>query len=172
MAGFTSVSMFAAPGPRAEPTRAQASSQPVQEEAPAEVPESLWSHPMFGGANEKQRKRPVDGFTPSEHEMSMMQKSGFQSIHHDQMTNPDWYKDDQALKGRMGMKGEKVSFECSLYDAAKWEMSAHSNPTRTQKRKHQINWLAHDAMEQEAELLERTTQGKMNKSQTYLKYGW
>lgn len=162
--------MMFAPGPRLEPARAQAASQPVVSHD--SVPENLWNHPMFQGNDKNGRKRPVDGFTPSEHEVQMMQSAGLSSIHHDQMTNPDWYRDNQLQKGRMGIKGEKVNFECSLYDVDKWATTNHANPTKTQKRKHQINWLAHDAMEKEAEMLERAAQGKERKNNTYLKYGW
>ena len=41
-----------------------------------------------------------------------------------------------------------------------------------QSRKHQINWLAYDMQQKSAELLDRSMQGQLTKSQTYAKYGW
>uniref|UniRef100_A0A3B0MNQ1 Mitotic checkpoint regulator, MAD2B-interacting, putative n=1 Tax=Theileria annulata TaxID=5874 RepID=A0A3B0MNQ1_THEAN len=43
---------------------------------------------------------------------------------------------------------------------------------RTQKRKHQINWLAMEAQDKEAEIMEQTIHMRKSKRETQMKYGW
>lgn len=69
-------------------------------------------------------------------------------------------------------KGKSVPEEVSMYEASRWKETTHADPSKVQKRKHQINWLAHDAIENEAELLDRNASGRLTKAQTSMKYGW
>ncbi|AFZ79559.1 hypothetical protein BEWA_024080 [Theileria equi strain WA] len=43
---------------------------------------------------------------------------------------------------------------------------------RTQKRKHQINWLAAEAQDKEMEIMERTAHMRKSKHEARMKYGW
>ena len=58
------------------------------------------------------------------------------------------------------------------WDAAAGVATTSMEPNLVQKRKHQINWLAYDMQQKSAELLDRSMQGQLTKSQTYAKYGW
>lgn len=146
-------------------------SAPEIEETP--VPEGALNHPMF-----RNDAKPADaGMTAREaEEIREMKKEGmkFVSIKADEMTDPDWYMKNQ-MSGGLGDAsgpGKKVSAEVSMYEASTWKKTTHADPSRVQKRKHQINWLAHEAMEKEAELLDRAASSRLTKAQTSMKYGW
>merc|ERR1711974_173093 len=94
------------------------------------------------------------------------------AIKAEELRDPDWYMANQVAGGPGLHKGRSVAVEVSNYDTAKWGQTKHANPSRVQKRKHQINWLAQEAMEKEAEMLDRNATSRLTKSQTSLKYGW
>merc|ERR1712228_1045002 len=94
------------------------------------------------------------------------------SVTSDELRDPDWYLHNQVSGGPGLHAGKKVPLEISAYDATKWHQTTHKDPSRIQKRKHQINWLAHEAMEKEAEMLDRAASSRLTKSQTQMKYGW
>merc|ERR1739845_88612 len=97
----------------------------------------------------------------------------FIQIQADEMRDPDWQPHNQIQGGGPGLhKGKKVPEEVSMYEAGHWQHTTHANPSRIQKRKHQINWLAQEAMDKEAELLDRNATSRLTKSQTQMKYGW
>lgn len=134
----------------------------VEEE---EVPESIANHPMFSHGLQ------ADG--PSQEDLQILRKEPkFIKISSEDMKDPDWFMKNQISGGPGLHKGKKVPVEASNFEANKWKQTTHADPSRIQKRKHQINWLAHDAMENEAELLDRNASGKLSKAQTSLKYGW
>ena len=58
------------------------------------------------------------------------------------------------------------------YDVSTGETSTVYKPTKVQKRKHQINSLAHAAVERELELMEAKGNALKTKAQTQAKYGW
>jgi proline-rich protein PRCC len=58
------------------------------------------------------------------------------------------------------------------YDASSGTTQTVFKPSKTQKRKHQINSLAYSAAERELELMEKKGQSNKTKSQTQAKYGW
>eukprot|EP00913_Durusdinium_trenchii_P009319 g8757.t1 len=73
------------------------------------------------------------------------------------MQDKDW-KMNSLLVGQPGyMRGYAVPKGVSQFD--------------TDQKSH-INWLAQDAINKEAEHLDRAAQGKMSKAQTYGRYGW
>ncbi|XP_076053769.1 proline-rich protein PRCC [Oratosquilla oratoria] len=98
----------------------------------------------------------------------------------------------QRLTGRRKHKGEEiinmvdVSADDALLSRDEWMMKAlteekptHSYskkregvPTQTQKRKHQITYLAHQAKERELELKNNWAENRMTKMQTQAKYGF
>merc|ERR1712066_932633 len=101
-----------------------------------------------------------------------MRNMKFISIAADDMKDPDWYMSNQISGGPGLHKGKKVASEVSMYEAKTWAKTTHADPSRVQKRKHQINWLAHEAMENEASLMARNAAGLLTKAQTLAKYGW
>eukprot|EP00927_Polykrikos_kofoidii_P038552 TRINITY_DN32964_c0_g1_i1.p1 TRINITY_DN32964_c0_g1~~TRINITY_DN32964_c0_g1_i1.p1 ORF type:complete len:338 (-),score=68.43 TRINITY_DN32964_c0_g1_i1:295-1308(-) len=133
------------------------------------LPECATNHPMFnansGGIE--------TGDGPTLDDIEFMRKlPNFTKIAADDMKDPDWYMKNQVL-GAPGLhKGKSVPTEMSNYDTKRWQDTTHANPSRIQKRKHQINWLAQEAMDNEAELLDRNASGRLTKSQTQMKYGW
>mmetsp|Transcript_142980 Transcript_142980/g.274653 ORF Transcript_142980/g.274653 Transcript_142980/m.274653 type:complete len:330 (+) Transcript_142980:50-1039(+) len=130
------------------------------------VPESILAHPLFsakkarrGGASweDLQRLRSLDRVP---------------HIQADSMKDTNWHASD-VLSRTMGVhRGKRVPSEVSMYESDQWDASTHANPSKVQKRKHQINWLAHEAMEKEAELLDRSASSRLTKAQTAAKYGW
>mmetsp|Transcript_12352 Transcript_12352/g.43510 ORF Transcript_12352/g.43510 Transcript_12352/m.43510 type:complete len:123 (+) Transcript_12352:759-1127(+) len=122
---------------------------------------------MFGGG----AGRAPDG--PSEDDRKQLQCLGsIPHIQQDAVRDPNWYWSNQLSGGPGLHPGKKVPLEVSMYNADSWEHTTHADPSRTQKRKHQINWLAHDAIEKEAEMLDRMAAGRLTKAQTHKKYGW
>lgn len=69
-------------------------------------------------------------------------------------------------------KKEKVSIAATFYDTKTGETVTTTQASKTHKRKHQINTLAIQAAEREADLLEGKARGMQSKSQTQGKYGW
>jgi len=131
------------------------------------VPEGVMHHPMFSDGS----IGTSDG--PSFDEVAQMREvRSFKSIKADDMKDPDWYIHNQMTGGPGLHKGKTVPIEMSMYDAPKWQTNTLSNASRVQKRKHQINWLAQEAMDKEAELLDRNATSKLTKAQTQMKYGW
>ncbi|CAE8644833.1 unnamed protein product [Polarella glacialis] len=157
--------------PRADPSAlawvVQSARAPDVDEGLGILPDSLLKHPMM-------RERPDRADGPSPEELSQMraEKREFVHIRADAMKDPNWQM-SSLLAGQPGISHlSKLSEEASMYDAAQWESTAHANPTKYQKKKHQINWLAHEAMEKEAELLDRGAVQRMTKAQTQARYGW
>eukprot|EP00931_Biecheleriopsis_adriatica_P050473 TRINITY_DN29227_c0_g1_i1.p1 TRINITY_DN29227_c0_g1~~TRINITY_DN29227_c0_g1_i1.p1 ORF type:complete len:304 (+),score=77.17 TRINITY_DN29227_c0_g1_i1:68-913(+) len=133
-------------------------------EEAAEVPANVLNHPMFRSDTAK-----PDG--PSADDLSDLRRPRqfIKDIKADDMKDPDWYMKDQIASAT---QGKNVSDELSMYDGKGWRQTTHANPSRVQKRKHQINWLATEAMEKEAEMLDRGSQKNLSKAQTSAKYGW
>lgn len=137
----------------------------VEEE---EVRENFQNHSMF---NEGSQTGCSNG--PTREELDEMRSvRNFTKIQADDMKDPNWYMTNQIAGGPGLHKGKKVPAEISSYDSNHWHGTTHANPSRIQKRKHQINWLANEAMEKEAELLDRNVSNKLTKAQTQMKYGW
>merc|ERR1719198_1701936 len=118
------------------------------EEVACEVPQEVMNHPMFSNGT----RAGAGGDCPSQQEIHDMKNMKFISIKGSDVQDPDWYMNNQVNGPSLG---KSVSEEVSSYEKSTWKTTTHANPNRTQKRKHQINWLAHEAMEQEAELLDR-----------------
>jgi hypothetical protein len=134
-----------------------------------EVPANLANHRMFSVDSQGST---IDGPTSEELEelRAAAKNRQFVKISADDMKDPDWYMKNQIAAP--GLKGKTVPDEVSSYDSNGWRKTTHAIPSRVQKRKHQINWLANEAMEKEAEMLDRGANNKLSKAQTSLKYGW
>lgn len=132
------------------------------------VPEGLHSHPLFkdGGA-----AAGADG--PSQDDLQQMRTTkAVAEIRAQDMMDPDWSMNNLIHGGPGLHKGKTVAEEVSMYETEAWKKTTLANPNRTQKRKHQINWLAQEAIDKEAEMLDRQANGRMSKAQTSMKYGW
>mmetsp|Transcript_54042 Transcript_54042/g.123161 ORF Transcript_54042/g.123161 Transcript_54042/m.123161 type:complete len:418 (+) Transcript_54042:32-1285(+) len=70
------------------------------------------------------------------------------------------------------IKTKEVKIAHVQYDVSTGETSTVYKPTKVQKRKHQINSLAHAAVERELELMEAKGNALKTKAQTQAKYGW
>mmetsp|Transcript_170544 Transcript_170544/g.541769 ORF Transcript_170544/g.541769 Transcript_170544/m.541769 type:complete len:288 (-) Transcript_170544:90-953(-) len=135
------------------------------EDDPSAVPEKMANHPMFSN----QLKQ--DG--PSQQDLAILRKDPkFIKISQAEMQDPDWWMKNQIAGGPGLHPGKSVPEEVSMYEAKTWKKTTHADPSRIQKRKHQINWLANEALENEAEMLDRNSSGKLSKAQTSAKYGW
>jgi proline-rich protein PRCC len=66
----------------------------------------------------------------------------------------------------------QVKIASLSYDPRTGESATTFNPSKVQKRKHQINSLAVSAAERELELMEARGNSMKTKSQTQAKYGW
>lgn len=130
------------------------------------LPKSILSHPMF---SEKKARR---GGASWQDLQRLRSQERFPHIHADAMKDATWHAGDLLSSTMMHHKGKRLPSEVSMYDAEQWQTTSHANPSKIQKRKHQINWLAHEAMEKEAELLDRSAASRLTKAQTVAKYGW
>jgi len=136
----------------------------LDEEA-AQVPDNVFNHPMFS----TDAAQP-DG--PSADDLLELRKPRqFVEVNADDMKDPDWYMKNQ-MTGPGLLSKKRVADDVSMFDGKGWRATTHANPNKTQKRKHQINWLATEAMEKEAEMLDRGQQKLLSKAQTHAKYGW
>lgn len=135
-----------------------------------EVPQHVMNHPMF----RNDATAGAGGATPSAEEIHQMKANGmkFLSVTQDQVQDPDWFIHNQMSGGPGLHKGKSVAEEVSMYEGETWKKTTHANPSKNQKKKHQINWLAHEAMEKEAEMLDRAASSRLTKAQTSMKYGW
>jgi len=142
-------------------------------EGNVELPQNVASHPMFSDGSNNAVALLEAGDGPTQEEIQEMRAvKSFKKINADDMQDQNWYDQYQVL-GAPGLHtGKKVPAEMSMYENGKWAQTTHANPSRIQKRKHQINWLAHDAMDKEAELADRNATSRLTKSQTQMKYGW
>lgn len=143
-------------------------SAPEVKESPDEVPKDVMRHPMF-------RNEPTAGAggdRPSMGELEQMKSMKFLTIKAADVQDPDWYLHNQMAKAEPGRQTGKVANEVSAYESKSWEKTTHANPSKNQKRKNQINSLAHEAMQMEAELLDRAASSRLTKAQTSMKYGW
>eukprot|EP00933_Yihiella_yeosuensis_P070994 TRINITY_DN79162_c0_g1_i1.p1 TRINITY_DN79162_c0_g1~~TRINITY_DN79162_c0_g1_i1.p1 ORF type:complete len:325 (+),score=107.85 TRINITY_DN79162_c0_g1_i1:47-1021(+) len=135
---------------------------PTVRETATEIPASILKHPMLRGLRDSEELECVSSNGVATH------------VNADAMRDPSW--ELNKLVGTAGqtgfIKGAKVPSEVSMYEADRWEESGHANVSRYQKRKHQINWLANEAIESEAELLDRLAAKRQEKYQTAAKYGW
>lgn len=100
-----------------------------------------------------------------------MREMKFKNIKAEDVQDPNWYMNSMIAGGAGGLN-KKVALEVSGYEAQTWQKTTHANPSKNQKKKNQINYLAQNAMEMEAEMLERNASSRLTKSQTSLKYGW
>ncbi|UKJ90533.1 hypothetical protein MACJ_001467 [Theileria orientalis] len=67
---------------------------------------------------------------------------------------------------------KKFTLATKLMESDDGQVITTNVARRTQKRKHQINWLAMEAQDKEAEILERTAHMRKSKRETQMKYGW
>lgn len=74
--------------------------------------------------------------------------------------------------GHQEPKQKEIKIGALTYNSASGESQMVYQPSKTQKRKHQINSLAFTAAERELELMERRGQSMKTKAQTQAKYGW
>ena len=65
-----------------------------------------------------------------------------------------------------------VHVEGRVFNRATGSADVTSKPTGGQKRKHQINQLAHQYLQQAPELEQRGRVGHKSKAETYGRYGW
>ncbi|CAE7828076.1 unnamed protein product, partial [Symbiodinium necroappetens] len=111
---------------------------------------------------------------PSQADVDHLTSSSAKVLHisADSMKDPDW-RLNNLVTGQPGLlRASRVPSEISQYDQERWQSTTMSNPSKTQKRKHHINWLAHEAIEKEQEDLDRAAGGRMFKAQTRSRYGW
>ncbi|CAE7442328.1 RIK [Symbiodinium natans] len=137
----------------------------LDEEA-AQVPDNVLNHPMFSADTAQPDGPSVDDL------LELRKPRQFVEVNADDMKDPDWYMKNQIAAGPGLLAKKRVSDDVSMFDGRGWRQTTHANPSKTQKRKHQINWLATEAMEQEAEMLDRGQQKILSKAQTHAKYGW
>ena len=67
---------------------------------------------------------------------------------------------------------EDVQIAAQFWNRKTGSLEATCKPNRLQKRKHQINALAHDCKEKAVELAQRARMGLKTKKETQAKYGW
>ena len=67
---------------------------------------------------------------------------------------------------------EEVKIAASFWDRKTGAVQQHYEPNSTQRRKHQINHLAHQAQQNAETLKNRSSQGLLSKAQVKAKYGW
>eukprot|EP00435_Cladocopium_sp_Y103_P039995 s825_g10.t2 len=136
-----------------------------QVEEEEQFPVSLLKHPLL---------RSAGAAGPTEVEAEELESNVSRLVHitADSMQDPDW-KMNSLLVGQPGyMRGHAVPKGVSQFDTDQWNQTTLAYPTRTQSRKSHINWLAQDAINKEAEHLDRAAHGKLSKAQTYGRYGW
>lgn len=151
--------------PKKPETEGSGNGSPVNA-ARTTIPASELAARIFGTTE----KADVEG--PTEVDLEQLKRAKkFTDIQADDMKDPDWYMQNQ-INGFPGLKGKKVAPEVSMYDEQKWAGTTHANPSKIQKRKHQINWLASEAIDKEAEMLDRSASTRQTKAQTMMKYGW
>eukprot|EP00375_Theileria_parva_P002492 XP_765170.1 hypothetical protein [Theileria parva strain Muguga] len=68
--------------------------------------------------------------------------------------------------------GKRFNMPTRLMETEDGHVITTNVARRTQKRKHQINWLAMEAQDKEAEILEQTIHMRKSKRETQMKYGW
>lgn len=145
----------------------KAASIPHVQEKERALPMDILRHPMLRNA----RASP-DGPPPEEVTFLKSNPAQLRHVSAQNMHDPDWQLTN-LLEGQPGLlRGGRVPSAISAYDSDQWQSTTHATPSRTQKRKHQINWLANVAIEQEAELLDRAASGRLTKAQTLARYGW
>lgn len=145
----------------------RAASIPDVEEKECALPVDIFKHPMLRNA----RASP-DGPPPEEVNYLKSNLAQLRHVSAENMRDPDWQL-TSLLEGQPGLlRGGRVPSAISAYDSEQWQSTTHATPSRTQKRKHHINWLASVAIEQEAELLDRAASGRLTKAQTLARYGW
>ncbi|CAE7696366.1 unnamed protein product [Symbiodinium pilosum] len=145
----------------------RAAQVPEVEETQDELPERLQKHPLL-------RTLQASPAGPTQAEVAHLTSSSAKLLHisADSMKDPNW-RLNNLVSGQPGLlRASRVPADISQYDQARWQGSTLSNPSKTQKRKHHINWLAQEAIEKEAEDLDRAAGGKLTKAQTRSRYGW
>lgn len=137
-------------------------------EGQEEVPSIALGHRLFEQAST------TGGDGPSADDLEHMRSlKSFTKIDAEMVQDPEWFTKNQISGGGPGLHvGKRVPKEMSMYEHDTWNETTHKNPSRIQKRKHQINWLAQEAMDKEAEMLDRNATSRLTKSQTAMKYGW
>ncbi|CEL98461.1 unnamed protein product [Vitrella brassicaformis CCMP3155] len=118
-----------------------------------------------------EKKAPRYGELP----VDMRKFENVQTINADDLRDKDWRLKNsvaEGAKGVLGMGREKAPWNAKYYDPNSGSTLMSHDPTKHQKRKHQIGYLAHEAQERELELFEATAHTRQSKYQTQMKYGW
>eukprot|EP00397_Hematodinium_sp_SG-2012_P058658 GEMP01074450.1.p1 GENE.GEMP01074450.1~~GEMP01074450.1.p1 ORF type:complete len:322 (+),score=109.12 GEMP01074450.1:106-1071(+) len=88
---------------------------------------------------------------------------GLTDVKGENLNDPLWY---------VKSAGKKTTVTGIMKDLFESQVDKVGDATVTQKRKHQINWLASEYHEKGAELLEKSGVGKSEQGKTARKYGW
>lgn len=88
------------------------------------------------------------------------------------LLQPDTSAWNPHRNGAADTKQSEVKIASLSYDPRTGESTTSFNPSKVQKRKHQINSLAVSAAQRELELMEKKGNSLKTKAQTQAKYGW
>eukprot|EP00386_Alphamonas_edax_P002236 GDKI01006717.1.p1 GENE.GDKI01006717.1~~GDKI01006717.1.p1 ORF type:complete len:121 (+),score=39.59 GDKI01006717.1:35-397(+) len=105
---------------------------------------------------------------PKGKEWAMMEQAV--ELDRDAIIDPNWQPTGQMPIGASSKP--KVVVQATVWDQQTGEKRVVQEANMGQKKKHQINWLAQEAMNHEAEYLERTAHTRLSKAHTAKKYGW
>ena len=78
----------------------------------------------------------------------------------------------QEVKKLVPAPPQEVKIAAEFWNRSSGSKESTYQPSRLQKRKHQINSLAAQCAEQRVELEQRMRHGSKSKAQTAAKYGW
>eukprot|EP00920_Eleutheroschizon_duboscqi_P001748 GHVT01004517.1.p1 GENE.GHVT01004517.1~~GHVT01004517.1.p1 ORF type:complete len:526 (+),score=50.00 GHVT01004517.1:308-1885(+) len=105
-------------------------------------------------------------------ELRDLARAEVSSISIDSLRDPNWAMTSTIHAPASGKRKPKAEIVTKVWSAQTEKTETTNEPRKMQKRKHQINWLAHEAQEKEMDLLERTAHTRQSKYQTQMKYGW
>uniref|UniRef100_A0A0G4HUD6 Uncharacterized protein n=1 Tax=Chromera velia CCMP2878 TaxID=1169474 RepID=A0A0G4HUD6_9ALVE len=164
------------------------SQQPLTVAAPGGASaSSSWSQQMFqqrhqeASANAQHEGADVLARGPKGREWKLLNggegeggMKSIASINADSLRDPDWYKRQQMeqQEKQASQRDKKKPIVTQRWDPEQRAAVMATLPGGTSKKKHQISWLAHEAQEREAELVEKMSQSRKTKGETYAKYGW
>lgn len=140
-------------------------SDPIREDQA--VPDAVINHKMFsnGPAGDGPTREDLEEMKATKHNFVFLKQTDLQSS--------DWQRQNMISGADQSLaNNRKVNPECSNFESKRWAQTTHAAPSKQQKTKNQINYLAGEAISNEAELLDRNSSGKLSKAQTSLKYGW